>query len=91
MARFIHFDEARLVAVAALRDWIASVENVEATLITDLFGKMRLLLRPDGDAEMLSETLKQECGPWWTGECLRFEKLDASSRKIFDDAQQNAK
>lgn len=91
MARFIHFDEARLAAARILRDWIANLENVEATLITDLFGKIRLLLRRSGGTDALDERLRLECGSWWTGERLQFDELDPTTRKMFEDAEQTAR
>ncbi len=91
MAQFIHFDEARAAAVVAVRAWLASVENVEALLVTDLFGKMRLVLFPCGPVEALDAQLRQNCGPWWSGEVLQAELLDEVTRKIFVDARQGAR
>ncbi|MGN3998796.1 KGGVGR-motif variant AAA ATPase [Burkholderia gladioli] len=90
MAQFIHFDEARLAAVAAIREWLTATANVEALLVTDLFGKMRLVIFPRGDVELLEEQLQEACGPWWSGDVLQAEALDEVTRKIFSDARQDA-
>lgn len=91
MARFIHFDEAGAAALAAIRKWLATAMDVEALLVTDLFGKMRLVLFPGGDAGSLTEELQQKCGPWWTGEVLQADRLDEMSRKVFADARLGAR
>lgn len=45
MAQFIHFDEARLAAITALRLWLSdAAKDFEAMLIVDLFGKLRVVL-----------------------------------------------
>lgn len=90
MAQFIHFDEARLAAVAAIREWLTATANVEALLVTDLFGKMRLVIFPRGDVELLEKQLQEACGPWWSGDVLQAEALDEVTRKIFSDARQDA-
>lgn len=90
MAQFIHFDEARDAAVSELRGWLASVNDVEALLVTDLFGKMRLVVFPGGLVESLEKRLREACGPWWAGEVLQADRLDEVTRKIFDDARQGA-
>ncbi|WP_208451536.1 KGGVGR-motif variant AAA ATPase [Burkholderia gladioli] len=90
MAQFIHFDEARLAAVAAIREWLTATANVEALLVTDLFGKMRLVIFPRGDVESLEKQLQEACGPWWSGDVLQAEALDEVTRKIFSDARQDA-
>jgi hypothetical protein len=91
MAQFIHFDEARNAAVDAVREWLSAVDNVEALLVTDLFGKMRLVLFPGGSADALAEQLGSVCGPWWSGEVLQANLLDAVTRKIFADASRDAR
>ena len=92
MARFIHFDEARMAAVAAVRQWLGdATPSLQALLVTDLFGKLRLVLFPSGDSEALTAELAQACGPWWTGEVLHAEKLDEVTRKVFEDARTNAR
>lgn len=92
MAQFIHFDEARLAAVAAVRRWlIQSLEQVEVLLITDLFGKLRLVLFPFGNADELATELMQLCGPWWTGEVLNANQLDKATQKVFEGARQDAR
>ncbi|KWA77388.1 hypothetical protein WL28_29920 [Burkholderia ubonensis] len=91
MGQFIHFDEARLAAVGAIREWLAAAADIEALLVTDLFGKMRLVIFPCGDVESLEKQLQEACGPWWSGEVLQAEALDEVTRKIFADARQDAR
>lgn len=91
MGQFIHFDEARIAAVGAVREWLAATASIEALLVTDLFGKMRLVLFPGGSAESLGKQLQELCGPWWSGEVLQAETLDEVTRKIFADARQGAR
>jgi hypothetical protein len=43
---FLHHDEARTAAVAALINWLAGTRDARAVLIDDLFGKYRLILWP---------------------------------------------
>lgn len=91
MGQFIHFDEASVAAVAAIRRWLAETPDVEALLVTDLFGKMRLVVFPGGDVEPLESGLRQACGSWWAGEALQVERLDDVSRKIYTDAREVAR
>lgn len=91
MGQFIHFDEARVAAVAAIRTWLSQSLGVEALLVTDLFGKLRLVLFPYGDVGALVATLEQACGPWWTGEALQASQLDEVTRKVFSDAREAAR
>lgn len=91
MTQFIHFDEARKAAVDALRQWVPTTSAAaEALLITDLFGRLRLVLFPSGDATDLVMQLTKDCGQWWTGEVLHADKLDVATRQVFEDARQNA-
>lgn len=91
MSQFIHFDEARVAAMGAVRNWLVAAAEVEALLVTDLFGKMRLVVFPGGNVEALGEQLRQACGPWWSGEVLRAEGLDEATRRIFADACHGAR
>lgn len=91
MARFIHFDEASVAATNAIRSWLSGAGSVEALLITDLFGKMRLVLFPSGDASNLTEQLAQDCGSWWSGEVFQSNQLDEMTLNIFEDARQAAR
>jgi hypothetical protein len=91
MGQFIHFDEARTAALHAVREWLNEAAEAEALLVTDLFGKMRLVVFPGGNVESLGQQLQESCGPWWSGEVLRAEALDEGTRKIFADARQGAR
>lgn len=91
MGQFIHFDEARVAALGAVREWLTAAAEVEALLVTDLFGKMRLVVFPGGNVESLGMQLQEACGPWWSGEVLRAEALDEMTRKIFEDARHGAR
>ena len=90
MGQFIHFDEARAGALYAVRQWLAEVAEAEALLVTDLFGKMRLVVFSGGNVASLGQQLRESCGPWWSGDVLLAEALDEGTRKIFLDARQGA-
>ena len=91
MAKFIHFDEARAAAIGAVREWLAVAGDIEALLVTDLFGKMRLVVFPAGNVEALETRLQEACGPWWSGGVLQADTLDEVTRKIFVDARLGAR
>ncbi|MEX8520457.1 MAG: hypothetical protein AB3X44_18270 [Leptothrix sp. (in: b-proteobacteria)] len=92
MAQFIHADEAHAEALRLTRHWLAQVAaDVELLLITDLFGKFRLVVFPQGDLQTVSEQLAQACGPWWTGEVLQAEQLDSVSGRMFEQVRQSAR
>lgn len=86
---FIHFDEAKAAAVAAVKEWIrAAPSEIRALLILDLLGKLRLVLWGDAgvDTASLEATLDERSGPWWTGEVLRVSKLDPVMQQVYDNA-----
>lgn len=91
MGPFIHFDEARVAALSAVREWLTATAEVKALLVTDLFGKMRLVIFPGGDVESLEKQLREDCGPWWSGEVLQAEALDEVMCKIYTDARLGAR
>jgi cellulose biosynthesis protein BcsQ len=91
MAKFIHADEAHTGAVDAVRDWLNQSVDVEALLVTDLFGKLRLVLFPSADATALEKTLSEACGQWWSGAVLDIAALDVATRQVFEDARATAR
>lgn len=91
MASFIHFDEAHLAATNIIREWLADTADTKALLVTDLFGKIRLVIFPRGNVASLPTQLPKVCGPWWSGEILQADELDDVTRKIFADACQVAR
>lgn len=93
MGQFIHGDEAQAAARRLARAWIdkqAPNHDVELLLITDLFGKLRLVVFPDGDMQELAEQLSAACGPWWTNECLRANQLDIAAGQMVEQARRSA-
>lgn len=92
MAQFIHADEAHAEALRLTRLWLTqAAADVELLLITDLFGKFRLVVFPQGDVQILSEQLAQACGAWWTGEVLQAHQLDSIRARLFEQARQSAR
>ena len=87
--QFLHFDEAKQAAIAAVKTWVADTsQDVRALLIVDLFGKLRLVMWEDGssDTTNLEDALVVGCGAWWTGEVLRVRELDPVNTKVYDSA-----
>lgn len=87
--QFLHFDEAKQAAVAAVKTWVGPTsQEVRALLIVDLFGKLRLVIweHSSSDTTNLEDELVVGCGAWWTGEMLRFKELDLVTAKIYDSA-----
>lgn len=92
--RFLHFDETKQAAIAAVRTWVSATSpDVRALLIVDLFGKLRLVLWADSapDTSTLEQDLATACGAWWTGELLRVKKLDLVDAKVYDQAWDSAR
>ncbi|MFZ2648778.1 MAG: hypothetical protein WA210_01605 [Burkholderiaceae bacterium] len=92
--RFIHFDEAKQAAIAAVRVWVgATSQDIRAMLIVDLFGKLRLALWSVNAAGTtdLGQTLVSDCGTWWTGEVLGVKDLDPVTAKVYDSAWDSAR
>lgn len=86
---YYHFDEAKGSAVEAVRDWIGVLApEVQAMLIVDLFGKLRLALWAvdDLDTEDLKQDLANRCGAWWTDELLRVDALDKVTQQVYETA-----
>lgn len=82
---FIHFTEARARATELVRSLVASAENVEkALLVTDLFGRLRLVFWAnqgafDAARTALAGKLAESCGSWWTGEMLLMSGTDENA------------
>ena len=92
--RFLHFDEAKQAAIAAVRTWVgATSQDVRAMLIVDLFGKLRLALWSNAAADTtnLEQDLVINCGAWWTGEVLHVKELDPVTAKVYDSARDSAR
>lgn len=86
---FIHFDEAKQAAVAAVKQWMGTApQEIRALLILDLLGKLRFALwtHVGVDTGSLEETLAANCGPWWTGEVLQVNKLDGVTQAVYESA-----
>ena len=91
--RFLHFDEAKQAAIAAVRKWVNAMPHGDrAMLIVDLFGRLRLALWSDAEADTtnLDQTFVAECGGWWTGEVLRVKELDPVNAKIYNSTWDSA-
>jgi hypothetical protein len=92
--RFLHFDEAKQAAITAVRTWVAaSSQDVRATLIVDLFGKLRLALwsSAEVDTAEVAQDLVINSGPWWTGDVLCVKELDPVTAKVYDSAWDSAR
>lgn len=91
--RFLHFDEAKQAAIAAVKTWVgATSQDVRAMLIVDLFGKLRLALWVTAtDTTNLEQNFATACGAWWTGEVLHVKELDAVTAKVYDSAWDSAR
>jgi cellulose biosynthesis protein BcsQ len=87
--KFLHFDEAKQVAIANVREWVGgTAQDVRAMLLVDLFGKLRLVLWPmaSADTAQLGESLASNCGSWWTGEILDAMDLDPVTATVYESA-----
>jgi hypothetical protein len=91
MAKFIHFDEANTAAIHITRKWLSQTRNVDALLLTDLFGKLRILVNPEAETDGLTQELGQICGLWWTGEVVQMGHLDEIGREIYARAWESAR
>lgn len=94
---FIHYDEAKRAAFEAVRDWVQNEPKVErALLVSDLFGKFRLVLwGPSDSVEASKQTLQPKledgCGHWWTGEILLASEAGDAHKTIWDTAWNQAR
>lgn len=83
---FIHFAEARAHAMDIVRSHVADTTRIaRALLVTDLFGRLRLILWTDAEAfeaarAALHEKLARACGDWWTGDMLLASETDEGAR-----------
>lgn len=85
MAQFIHADEGHAAAIRLIRAWLGRQGgDIELLLVTDLFGKFRMVAFPEAEIGTLSDELTRDCGPWWSGEVLQAAQLDPISRRLFD-------
>jgi len=94
--KFVHCDEAQKTAIEAIRRWMKSGTAIEkALLVTDLFGKLRLILWSKGSSfEAARKTLEdemRESGPWWTGEILLVSEADELDREVWESAWKEAR
>ncbi len=94
--KFVHYDEAQEAAIVAIRRWMNSGMAIEkALLVTDLFGKLRLILWSKGSSfEALRKTLEdemKESRPWWTGEILLASEADELDREVWENAWREAR
>lgn len=91
---FLHFDEAKPAAEAALRTWLATTPAVEkrALLVVDLFGTLRLALWScdEAESEALSPRLEEAAGAWWSCEILRLESADDITRSLYEGSWKEA-
>lgn len=91
MANFIHFDEANTAATSAVRCWLQKNTDVEAMLVTDLHGLMRLVVFKKISTDLLEQQLKSECGAWWSGEVVQAALIDEVSRNVYVNAYSSAR
>ncbi len=92
--RFLHFDEAKQAAIAAVKTWAGTTsKDVRAMLIVDLFGKLRLALWAESTPNTIGieQGLVTDCGVWWTGEVLHVNELDPVDAKVYDSAWNSAR
>jgi len=83
---FLHFDEAKLAAETALREWLGKMpRDTKALLVGDLFGKLRLAIWSPAapDTGNLEQELRKNCGAWWSGEVLNVEQADEVTRDLY--------
>lgn len=89
---FIHYDEAKRAAADAVKDWVRNDPKVERVLlVSDLFGKFRLLLwGPSASVEAAEQTLQlrleKDCGYWWTGEMLHASAAGEAHERVWGGA-----
>ncbi len=89
---FIHYDEAKRLAIEAAIGWLDGHPDVERLLLVfDLFGKLRVVLRGPQDSietavALLAPDLEARCGTWWTGEVLSVAAAGETERQIWDQA-----
>ena len=94
---FIHYDEAKRLAIESAIGWLKDHRDVERLLLVfDLFGKLRVVLRaPQGSVEgavtQLAPDLEARCGTWWTGEVLSVAAAGETERQIWDQAWDTAR
>lgn len=89
--KFVHYDEARKATTEAISRWMKSDSGVDkALLVTDLFGKLRLILWSRGDsvegARKGLEKQVPENPPWWSGEILLMSGADEVDRNLWEGA-----
>lgn len=96
MTPFIHFGEARARAIDIVRSHVAREERVvRALLVTDLFGRLRLVLWTDAETfdaarRALHPELAYACGDWWTGDLLLVSGRDENA-SLWNDAWEEAR
>jgi hypothetical protein len=91
---FLHFDEAKPAAEAAVKGWLDRTPQVtKALLVADLFCKLRLAIwsaaRPETGG--IEQELREKCGTWWTGETLHVEQADEVTRSLYSQTLEQAR
>jgi hypothetical protein len=93
---FIHFGEARAHAMDIVRSHVAGTTRIDrALLVTDLFGRLRLVLWADLQAFEAARTalhtkLAPACGDWWTGDMLLMSDTDENAH-VWNGAWEEAR
>lgn len=91
---FLHFDEAKGAAEIALRDWLIATSSVtRALLVTDLFGKLKLVIWASvaPDFSIISDRLREKCDAWWSGEVLHVDQMDEVTRELYTKTSAEAR
>ncbi len=94
---FIHYDEAKRAAAGAVRDWVRNDPKIEqALLVSDLFGKFRLVLWAPSESievakQSLEPKLEEGCGHWWTGEILSASEAGEAHKRLWETAWKQAR
>lgn len=91
---FLHFDEAKLAAEAAIREWLGrQSQPTKVLLVVDLFGKLRLVVwaAQAPETSVLDDMLKERCGQWWTGDVEHVEEVDDITRELYKSALMQAR
>lgn len=94
---FIHYDEAKRAASDAVKDWVRNDPKVErALLVSDLFGKFRLVIWAPSESveaakQALQPNLERGCGHWWTGEILLASDAGEAHKSVWDAAWNQAR
>lgn len=91
---FRHFDEAKVAAESALKEWLAATPHVtKVMLVRDLFGKFSLAIwAPESpNTAAVLHKLKDGCGPWWKDEILHADQADEVTRALYEESANQAR